>query len=101
MKTFKKLQQEFQEALGDLELGHGMTWTDKNFEPNHEIKLIWNDRNVLFYHIAVYLKSDGMIAITYGYPNGDGGTKFFGPGKYDEVKDFILNYFDNTEREKD
>lgn len=100
MGTFKKLQQEFQETLGNLEFGHGMTWTDKNFEPSHEIKLIWNDRNVPFYHIAVYLKSDGMIAITYEYPNGDGGTKFFGTREYDKVKDFILNYFDNTEREE-
>ena len=102
MGTFKKLQQEFEEALGNLDFGHGMTWTDKGSDIDGMPYFSWHDSNslMLTYYLVVYLQWDGSMMIKYAYPGIDDTWQDFDPGEYDKVKDFILNYFDNTEREE-
>ena len=102
MGTFKKLQQEFQEAFKDLDLGHGMTWTSEGTAIDDTLWFAWESDNepCLTYYIIVYLNEDGTMKIDYAYPGGEVLHQEFEVGEYDKVKEFVLNYFDNTEREE-
>lgn len=103
MGKFKKFTQEFEETFEGLDFGHGMTWTDKGEDIEDMPYFAWHDPNapMLTYYITLYLQWDGSMMIKYAYPGTDDLWQDFDPGQYDEVKDFILNYFDNTEREED
>ena len=103
METFKQLQQEFEETLGNLDLGHGMTWTDKGETiPSNWIFYAWRSTAFPFdYFIVVYLMTNGQILVNYAYPSGDSGSELFNLGQFDNAKQLVLNYFDNTEREED
>ena len=101
MGIFKQLEQEFQEVLGDLDFGHGMTWTSKGTAIDGSVWLAWESDNEpwLTYYIIIYLNEDGTMKIDYAYPGGEVLHHEFEAREYDKVKDFVLNYFDNTERE--
>lgn len=102
MGKLKKIAQEFKEVFKDLDFGHGMTWTDEGEDVEDMPYFAWHDPNapILTYYILVYLLWDGSIMIKCAYPGSDDLWQDFDCGEYEQAKNFILNYFDNTEAEE-